>query len=68
MHRREAEDARFAKSQILDEKLGQEEELEALREHCSVVTSQNRHVSNDLVLLSFKLIFALARRLIGKIC
>lgn len=47
MHRREAQDARFAKSQILDEKLGQDEELEALREHCSVVTNQNRHVSSD---------------------
>ena len=36
--RREADNARIEKSRLLDEKLGQEEELFALREHCDVVS------------------------------
>ena len=43
--RREADNARIEKSRLLDEKLGQEEELLALREHCDVVSGQNREVS-----------------------
>ena len=43
--RREADNARIEKSRLLDEKLGQEEELFALREHCDVVSGQNREVS-----------------------
>ncbi len=45
--RREAENARLEKSRILDEKLGQEEELLALRDHCDIVQVQNREVRLD---------------------
>ena len=48
--RREADNVRFEKSRLLDEKIGQEEELDALREHCDVVSSQNREVGIFLIL------------------
>lgn len=42
--RREAEAARLERSRLLEEKLGQDEELEALREHAQVISGQNREV------------------------
>ena len=42
--RREADNARLEKSRILDEKLGQDEELFALRDHVEVVHDRNREV------------------------
>ena len=51
--RREADNARFEKSRLLDEKLGQEEELLALREHCDVVSGQNREVRLSTNLLAW---------------
>lgn len=50
--RREAENARLERSRLLEEKIGQEDELEALREHCDVVSGQNREV---ILVLSFSL-------------